>query len=879
MTGTISLTTTGLILAETWETSLAAWTSSRVGSTTAQAILSSEAAHSGSKSVDFQTGADWPNAAYLKLTQSVDLKTGANRKVRFFRGLYNVKGGMFDDFLGSYLNQFGSRWQGSVGGVANSEAKLGDSASSYDIATSLQWNAAEGNVMLLAARLRVGANGKNHIFPNSNGLGQCGGPRIEWGEPYNGDYNNHFVDASNNLLGTLAYPNTAYHLYEYYWYHAALPSAVIAANRDGVSLGSGTGWSGLPGAGYAEFAADSWGKTDFYIDWLAVSTGSAYKCSLILGSQTMFDIDPASDYLATGPQFKDQTGGWVAVTPTGTQTIEIKVRNACGYKQDLPVHMFFDDLAIMLDTNMTFKGLLGGQKVELYDSGGVLRKYDTCPGTGIDVVFTGIDLLITTAYGFQSYIKVYDTDGTTLLYTSPTTSRWGGDVYTWLPNESAMDIRTTYTRIYKAGSGKTPTSCLVTVTLKDKETSALLADKAITWVATLGTVDPSSNSTDENGEASTTFTAGTNPGPAAVQAAFAGDATYGSCSIIQRIDIYETEPVPDATKDFQVFIEGQDVPFMVPGNYKLSMDFAPQSFSVAVPFDPDDPVAVGGWWLIEFYRWGVREFVGRILTAEYKGGTSPQLIITGVDDTITVQRRVANKGYTDEPKNIIADLLSRYPCGISAGTLSTFGGNINLTATYENLYDALLQIAKDTGWKFRRNSSNDTIDFASDFGQDLSATIVVEKPPSGSHKYDWMNLDSKVYVIGQGAGATLVSSPSNAGTEFNFGLIEDAFLEKGISVQGTLDLRAAEILNEHKVVTETISVDWIDNLPTATYVPFDTITVTDATTQLSGEYRIASMKRSLSDARMVTLELTNRAVTLADALQVVRKDVKDLGVM
>ena len=450
MTGILNLTTTGLILAETWETNLTAWTSTRVGSTTAAAVLSSEAAHSGSKSVDFQTGVDWPNGAYLKLTRSVDLKTGDNRKARFFRGLYNVKGGMFDDFLGSYLNQFGSRWQGSVGGVANSEAKLGDSASAYEIATVPQWNVSEGNVMYLAARLRRG-NGASNFWPNNNGYpGNHWGPRIEWGENYNGHYDNHFVDASNTLLGSLANPDAAYHLYEYYWYHAASPYAVIQAWRDGTSMGSKTGTSGLPSVGNFNLWDDPGNKADYYIDWLAVSTGSAYKCSLILGSQTMFDIDPASDYLATGSQFKDQTGGWASVTETGAQTIEIKVRNASGYKQDLPVHLFFDDLAIMLDTNMTFKALQGGQKVELYDSGGTLRKSGTCPQTGTDVVFTDIDAMITTAYGFQGYIKVYDTDGTTLLYTTPTTSRWGGDVYTWLPNESKCDISTNRTVVYKS---------------------------------------------------------------------------------------------------------------------------------------------------------------------------------------------------------------------------------------------------------------------------------------------------------------------------------------------------------------------------------------------------------------------------------------------
>jgi hypothetical protein len=863
MTGILNLTSTGLILAETWETDLSAWTSTRVGGTTAAAVISTEAAHSGSKSVDFQTGADWPDAGYLKLTQTVDLKAGANRIARCFRGLGNVKGAVFDDFLGSTLDS--SRWSGSGGPISASVIKICDSSTYYPIATVPQLRPYNPGRIRIAAKFRVGATGKQiwRAFQYPGG----GGAGFKFGT---GTYQ-RFCPGDGPVGWTAVDANM--HIWELEWNGAGSTSFWL----DGVSVRVSP-FACNDSDGYVsrfELQNPTDTKGDHYLEWLADSMPAAYKSSLLLGSQTLFDVDPVSDTNPLDGTWADDTNGWMAVTPTGSQTVELKVRNASGYKQQFPVHMFFDDLAIMLDTVMTIKGLLGGQKIELYDSGGVLRKSGICPLTGTDVVFTGIDALIKTAYGFQGYFKIYDTDGVTLLYTSPTASRWGGDVYTWIPNESAMDVTTTYTRIFRTGSGLTPTSCVVTVTLKDKQTGAKLNGKTINWIGNLGTVSPSSNSTDVNGNASTTFTAQSSAGLGGVRPTSPGDATYGTSTILQLIDIYQADPVPDATKDFQAFIEGQEIAVSA-GDYKLASDFMPQPFSVTTP---TMTVSVGGWWVVEIYRLGVKEFIGRIMKANYRSGTSAQLTISGVDDTVTLQRRVANKGYTDEPKNIINDLLIRYPCGITAGTISTYGSTINLVATYENLFDALRQISKITGWKFRRNSSNNTIDFATDFGSVKSVTVAMGTNEVGaSHDFDWTSLDTKVYVVGKGPSATLVSSASDATSELTFGLIEEAFLEKGITVQGTLDLRAAELLNQHKAVKEIISVDWTDLFATGAYVPFDTITVTDADATLSGSFRVYSIRRNLSNANKVTLELTNRLPTVADALQIVRSTVQDLGV-
>ena len=77
---------------------------------------------------------------------------------------------------------------------------------------------------------------------------------------------------------------------------------------------------------------------------------------------------------------------------------------------------------------------------------------------------------------------------------------------------------------------------------------------------------------------------------------------------------------------------------------------------------------------------------------------------------------------------------------------------------------------------------------------------------------------------------------------------------------------------------ETISLNWIDSNATGAYVPYDTVAVTDVDAELSGSYRVQVLQRNLLDANLATLELTNIVVSFADVLQLIRKDVKDMGV-
>jgi hypothetical protein len=93
-----------------------------------------------------------------------------------------------------------------------------------------------------------------------------------------------------------------------------------------------------------------------------------------------------------------------------------------------------------------------------------------------------------------------------------------------------------------------------------------------------------------------------------------------------------------------------------------------------------------------------------------------------------------------------------------------------------------------------------------------------------------------------------------------------------------LDLRAQEILAEHQDVKEKVTTDWVDSLATGAYAPHDSVTVVDSDAGLSGAYVVKSILRDLTDATKAGLELSNRLDTLADAMQSVRKTIRDLAV-
>ena len=860
MTGILQLASTGLILAENCESYLNGWAFAKSGSTTALGSMIGKA-HSGAGAFQLETLSSWPSSAYARFTKSVAVGSGANRVTRLFRGPGFVAS-IMDDFPGSSLDA--TKWNG--GGtctVANSICSIpaGGSFITQDAFrppvgtyyTSFVCCKADSPIQGFASvYLATDSVSTIAIQFNTDGLGHV---KL---------YTNSGGVATTTDCGAIV---AGYHNYMVAW-----TAGNVKLYRDNVQIGTCSDDSiPVPGATAPNVGFVNNAGT-FLVDSFGYVTGTnVWKASYAVGSQTIFDQDVQTEARSLDNGFFDT--GWVAVTPTGTQTLELKLRNASAGADNRSAQCTFDDLIIMLDQVITINALLGGQKVEIYNAGGGLVGTATCPAPG-SAVTIDISAQVTTAYGFSGYFKIYDTDGTTLLYTGTTITIWGGDIYTWIPNQSTQAIAADNTLLYRAGSGLSPGTALITATLTDPDTGDPLTGKTISFTPNLGTCSPTSGATDSNGQVQTTFTAGSIAGLGGVQAVFGGDATYAASNSQQLIDIYYMQVVPDATKDYQVFIAGQEVVFSA-GNYTLSSDFKPQPFSISTP---SMAVSIGGWWAVEIYRLGVKEFAGRIMHRKRVSGATPLLSFDGVSEVITLQRRIVNRTYLDDPKNIITDLLTRFPCGITAGAISLFGSNIKVECTYEGLYDALIQIQKATGWLFRLNADK-TLDFAPSFGTVQSITIAKgDQEAESTHDEDWSQLDTKVYAVGAGSGASLVASAANLTTQLLYGLIEEAFPEKNITDSGTLSLRAQELLAQKQTLRETINVKSIDDLAVGSYNPFDTITVTDPETDLSGTYVINTITRDLTDALHSEVDLTNRPLIMADVLQLIRTVVKDLAV-
>ena len=862
MAGTLVKTTDGLIFAHGFENALVDWSTEVSGSTTAtaDAIPYGGLAHGGSKALRFKIGGrlpSWPNSAYVRAYKTVDVKTGASRVIRIYRSPVHRSyvGDDFWDETGIFYYVGGSH------SLANSICTLQPNTNLTMQGYDLPQQYAKFKI-----RFKVNAYADFVVAAWYQGGGcYVGLLRFKADGTYQIEtYGDYLLTATCG-----SYDLNTYHDYEISWI-----AGHVTLYVDGNGKAANDS-AFVPAPTYATWQTYILGNTPtLYIDYIgytANSTPSA-KVKVAVGAQTIYDMNPGDESYSSTPDngYFDDTAPWTVLTQTGSQIIDIRMYNSAGFAYPFNCFQQFDDILIMLTKLITVSALLGGQKVELYNAGGGLLWTYTCPAPGSSGTYD-VSALITTVTGFLGYFKVYDTNGTTLLYTSSTIAIWGGDIYTWTPNETKAEITTNVTLVYRTGSGDTPTTATVTVTLKNKATDAVIPGKTIYFVGNKGSVNPANAQTDAYGQASTTFTAGATCGLGGVKGTFNGDATYSGCSILQLIDVYYAHLTPDATKDFQVWIEGQEI-ICDSGNYKIATDFKAQAFSVTTPLLS---VTIGGWWAIEIYRRGALEFSGRILHRRVRTGSNPQLSMTGLDEKVILQRRVANKSYLDEPKNIILDLLTRYPCGVAAGTIALYGTNIKLDAVYENLFDALMQIAKTTGWLFRLNA-NRTLDFGSTFGATQGVTVQVgTNAQESTFDEDWTQLDTTIFVIGAGQ---LVSTATDATGMETYGLIEDVFLEKSVTQQGTLDLVAQDKMSQHSGSKIMISTSFIDTYDTGAYKPWDSVTVTDNEAGLSGLYVVKTIARNLLDANLATLELSNRYDLLADTFQNIRQVVKDLGV-
>lgn len=101
----------------------------------------------------------------------------------------------------------------------------------------------------------------------------------------------------------------------------------------------------------------------------------------------------------------------------------------------------FDYVGLTRSNSITINGLQAGQEFEVYDSNDVLQGVRTA--LSVDV------MPMVFPYG---YIKIYERDGRTVQFTSPTREVWGGSVYAYTPPSISGGVSRTTTGFLKAST-------------------------------------------------------------------------------------------------------------------------------------------------------------------------------------------------------------------------------------------------------------------------------------------------------------------------------------------------------------------------------------------------------------------------------------------
>ena len=524
----------------------------------------------------------------------------------------------------------------------------------------------------------------------------------------------------------------------------------------------------------------------------------------------------------------------------------------------------------MSGTGVKITNLVQGQKIELYRSDNTLVGFDTVtapPDTDAEIAITGEDLPM------QGYLKIYAADGTTLLYTSSTQELVGGDIFKWSPDPADLTLNPAQSfRIYKQGAVATPKSQAIILRLARVDNDAAIANKLVSFtVNSLLTVSPASATTDASGNVTATVTSQSAHGWGILKAVWAGDSEYNAAKAFIEVPVYDEADAGDATKGFQVFVHGIEYPF-TSGSYKKSTAFITQQFTIELP---TVQAAIDGPLEVIIYRRGTKDFAGRI--QQITKTIDNRMILKGPSNHYKLTRRLVSKSYAADPKNIILDLLRHYPVGITEGSLTAFGSSVTIPFDYEPLLTAIQRLLAPIGWKARVNV-NDSLDFASALGTTKSVNfttgtnnVILER------QTDYVPIATRTFLIGD--PPTVFSDKDDATQTASAGLVEDVFLDKNLTTLATVDLENQQILDSLKNPIERIKGAVIDFAYAANaYDVFDSVTVTDSNTGLTGTYQVVTIDRDMKDKGHAEIEFSNAVIRFADIFLTVSRTVKDLSV-
>ena len=560
-------------------------------------------------------------------------------------------------------------------------------------------------------------------------------------------------------------------------------------------------------------------------------------------------------------------GFTIPTAVTGSQYV------VCGYLSDCTEavpYTYVDRLVIAKGTTVTITGLTPGQKIKIYrSSDDHLIDTQTCaaaPATSVALDISAED------FPEQMYLKIYGTDGTTLIETTTSYEMCGGDVWAWTAGLGTLSLASDVFIICRGAAAGTPKTANITATLLTGGGLPYGPGKTVYFTTNLGSLHDASDTTDADGKAHTELT-GTVHGRAVITATWLGDATVPACSAYCTVHIfYETEN-GDPNKEYQFILEGVEYAF-TGGHYAWNEQGVPETFEVEPP-EYLDTITRGG--IVSIYRHGVADFAGVLRGVNRSLNDAPTVVLRGSDiSDLLMDQTVDLEQYSSKtPQYIINDLLTKYPCGISAGSLGTCAALLTITIDTEFLRDAIQRVCDAVNWNFRV-TLNRTLDFAESFTGGLAPVTFEEGVNILDGNHDESDYPIANYIRMKGDGIT--STKWDGTAIASQGLHKAPAFQKTITDQATLDTMCQALLDLKKTAQETIPLQVVDNYDVGTFATEDQITVTSATLELSGTYTIKRIERDMIQARVAMLELTNRTKQFWDLDAEYRRMTKDASV-
>jgi hypothetical protein len=473
----------------------------------------------------------------------------------------------------------------------------------------------------------------------------------------------------------------------------------------------------------------------------------------------------------------------------------------------------------------------------------------------------------------QMYMKIYGTDGATLLETTTSYSMCGGDTWEWTADAGTLSLTRDDFVIYRRASAVTPDSTVITANLKTLA-GADYPGALIYFEVANGTVSAASDTTDSSGNAHTTLCSLTTAfGLAMVKAQWLGDTNVPACSTYILVHVFYDAEVPDPDVGFQLYIEGYPLEF-VSGKYGINAQGKPETIEVEIPEWDSNLVPFG---LMNVYRKGVQEFAGIYLVPDRHLSDAPRVTLQGQDlSFLLVDRVVDLKIYPDKtPQYIINDLLTSFDCGITPGTLGVCAATLTITVTSETPLAAIQRVCDAVCWTFRLNLDR-TLDFAETFGGSPSGAAFTEgidifDLDAGS---DYRKIANWIRMVGDG----IVSTKQDGTNIMAQGRHQISSFQTSISSQSTLDVTCQALLDLSKDRSETETLLANDAYAPGTFKSEDTITVTAPSVGMADQYQVKRIERDMTDANFVLLELSNRLGEYWELDEAYRRMVKDLSV-